>query len=262
MRIATWNVNSLKARLDFVLHWLDAREPDIACLQELKLAEDKIPREPFEKRGYHFNAHAQATWNGVAVLSKRPAVVRQAGLLGAEDHGARLITVDIDDLSVTSVYVPNGKHVTHEDYQMKLHWLARLNAYARDLIDREKSMLIGGDFNIVHQDADSWSPEGKAGTIFHTPEERRAIDVLLETGLVDMFRQHHPDGPEDGVTFSWWDYRAGCFHKNQGLRIDLLLATAPLMGRATKLWIDRDYRKKKDGNIASDHAPVIADLDR
>jgi exodeoxyribonuclease-3 len=256
VRIATWNINSIKARLPFVLHWLDARQPDIVCLQELKLAADKFPHAVFEERGYKAYLHAQATWNGVAVLTKEPGTIRQAGLEGAEDAGARLLTVDIGDVSVTSIYVPNGKTVTHEDYAMKLHWLAKLNQYARELIDPSKKMFIGGDYNVVHRDIDSWSSEGKAGHIFHTDQERQAIDALLDVGLSDMYRAADPEGTK----FSWWDYRAGCFHKNQGLRIDLLLATPPLIDAANEVWIDREYRKKKDGHIASDHAPVIADL--
>ncbi len=256
MRIATWNVNSIKARLPFVLHWLDARQPDIACLQELKVSADKFPHEVFAERGYIATLHAQATWNGVAVLSREPATVRQAGLDGAETAGARLLTVDVGDLSVTSVYVPNGKTVAHEDFQLKLHFLAKLNRYARQWVDPSRQMLIGGDFNIVPGDLDSWAPERFAGHIFHTDEERSGLRALLDTGLIDMYRQRHPDG----TMFSWWDYRAGCFHKNQGLRIDLLLATPPLMDRVSDVWIDRDYRKKKDGHLPSDHAPVIADL--
>jgi exodeoxyribonuclease-3 len=257
VRIATWNINSVKARLPFVLHWLDAREPDIACFQELKVDDDNFPIAAFEERGYQVALHAQPTWNGVAVISKQPAVVRQAGLEAAEDAGARLLTVDVGDLSITSVYVPNGKTLAHEDFQMKLHWMAKLNRYARSLIDPSKKMLIGGDFNIVPYDVDSHLSGDTSGRIFHTEQERSSLIALFDSGLVDMYRAHNPDG----AMFSWWDYRAGSFHKNQGLRIDLLLATPPLVALAKDVWIDRDYRKKKDGHTPSDHAPVIADLE-
>jgi len=256
VRIATWNVNSIKARLPFVLHWLAARQPDIVCLQELKLSDDKFPHEAIGELGYHACVHGQPTWNGVAVLSKQAATVQQAGLEGTATAGARLLTVNVGDVSVTSVYVPNGKSVSHEDFAKKLHWMAKLNGYARSLIDPTRKMLIGGDFNIVHRDADSCNPPGQARTIFHTDEERSQMDALLDAHLVDMYRAHHPEGD----AFSWWDYRGGSFHKNQGLRIDLLLATAPLQAMVSDVWTDRDYRKKKDGHTASDHAPVIADL--
>jgi exodeoxyribonuclease-3 len=226
-------------------------------LQELKLSADKLPLGELEARGYHVHAHAQATWNGVAVLSKQAGDVRQAGLDGADDAGARLVTVDVGELSVTSVYVPNGKSVEHEDYNGKLSWLSKLQGYAQRLVDPARPMVIGGDFNIVHRAIDTWNDARYAGHIFHTAAERRAIDGLAELGLVDMYRAHEPSG----TMYSWWDYRAGCFHKNQGLRIDLLLATPTLMERATKVWVDRDYRKKQDGHVPSDHAPVIADLD-
>lgn len=256
MRIATFNVNSIKARLGFVRHWLAARAPDIACLQELKLTPDKFPHAAFEELGYHTRLYGQAQWNGVAVLSREPATLVHEGLPGAEAAGARLITVRVGELEVTSVYVPNGKTVSHEDFGMKLAFLASLEDYLRGRLAAGAEVVVGGDFNLCHRDLDSWAPERLAGQIFHTVEERRAMDRLLALGLFDLYREKSPEG----TMFSWWDYRAGCFHKNQGLRIDLLLGTRGVLARTREVVIDREYRKKKDGEIASDHAPVQADF--
>lgn len=254
--VATFNVNSVKARLAFVQHWLEARQPDIACLQELKLEEDKFPFEVFEAAGYHAYVHGQPRWNGVAVLSKKPGEVVQKGLPGAEDQGARLITVRIDELDITSVYVPNGKTVEHEDYGHKLDFLERLVDYVGARVKSDGQVIVGGDYNICHRDQDSHAPERLAGHIFHTDAERDAIEALLGHGLHDLYREKEPDG----TMFSWWDYRAGAFHKNHGLRIDLLLADDAVLARTEGVLIDRDYRKKKDGETPSDHAPVTATL--
>jgi exodeoxyribonuclease-3 len=256
MRIATFNVNSIKARLPFVLHWLAAREPDIVCLQELKVTEEKFPFTELKEAGYHAYVHAQPRWNGVAVLSRQPGELVQAGLPGADAAGARLVGAQIGDMFATSVYVPNGKTVEHDDYRMKLDFMSQLNAFVRERVDVGSDAFVGGDYNIVHRAIDSHSADKLEGSIFHTEDERNHIDALLDAGLVDLYRDVHPDGD----MFSWWDYRAGCFHKNQGLRIDLLLATASVRARCEEVWVDRDYRKKKDGETPSDHAPVIADL--
>ncbi|MEM1033921.1 MAG: exodeoxyribonuclease III [Myxococcota bacterium] len=254
--VATFNVNSVKARLAFVMHWLEARAPDIACLQELKLDDDKFPFDDFERAGYHAAVHGQPQWNGVAVLSRKPLTVVHRGLPGAEDQGARLITVDVDGLEVTSVYVPNGKTVSHEDYGRKLVFLERLSDYLAERMAAGSPMVVGGDFNLGHRDLDSHDPQRLAGHIFHTEAERRALDVLLGHGLHDLYRETEPEG----TMFSWWDYRAGAFHKGHGLRIDLLLGDASVRARTEGVHIDRDYRKKKDGQTPSDHAPVTATL--
>ncbi len=259
MRIATWNVNSIKARLPFVLHWLDARKPDVVCIQELKVDDDKFPHAELRERGYHALLHAQPTWNGVAVLSREPAEVLQSGLPGAEDAGARLVTARVGELTACSVYVPNGKTVSHADYQLKLDFMRTLDDYVMANLDTGQLTLVAGDFNITPHDRDAWAPppEGmRSESIFHTERERKLLHELIDHGYGDTYRQIEPDG----TMFSWWDYRGGCFHKNQGLRIDLLLASKPLLERTEKVWVDRDYRKKKDGHKPSDHAPVIMDI--
>jgi exodeoxyribonuclease-3 len=254
MRIATWNVNGLRARLDFVAHWLDARRPDVVGLQELKLPDDQFPGEFFAERGYHAVHHGQKGWNGVAILSREESRAIDRGLPGQEDMGARLIGAEVGGLHFHTVYVPNGKSVEHEDFPRKLAWLDALASHFAEHADRPA--VLCGDFNVCHGPLDSWDPERLAGHIFHTDEERSRIGRLLEAGFVDVFRDRHPDTR----AFSWWDYRGGAFHRGHGLRIDLLLATPAAAQRVKSIEIDRDYRQTKDGLTASDHAPVFADL--
>lgn len=257
MRIATWNVNGLRSRIDFVVHWLRARQPDVVGLQELKLTDDQLPADVFEAEGYSVISHGQKAWNGVAILSRKPARVVQRGLPGQEDFGARLITAHVEDLSFTTVYCPNGKTLEHEDYPKKLTWFDALADYLEALGDAGEPAVLCGDFNVCPSPLDSWDGDKQAGSIFHTDEERARIQRLLAWGFHDIFRDKHPDTQ----AFSWWDYRGGAFHRGFGLRIDFLLATRSALDRVRSVEIDRDYRKKKDGLTASDHAPVIADLD-
>jgi len=256
MRIATWNVNGLRARLDFVRHWLRAREPDIVGLQELKLEDDRFPHDELAELGYRAATHGQKSWNGVAVLSREPAELLQAGLPGQEGFGARLLGVRVGDLDFTTVYCPNGKSVGHADYPRKLAWLDALHAHWSAQHPPDRPAVLCGDFNVVPAAIDSHDPERLEGEIFHTPDERARIEALLAAGLFDLFRERHPERR----AFSWWDYRGGAFHRGHGLRIDLLLGTKPVLERLRSVEIDRDYRKKKDGLTASDHAPVIAEL--
>ena len=254
MRIATWNVNGLRARLDFVAHWLDARQPDVVGLQELKLPDEQFPADFFLERGYQAASHGQKGWNGVAILAREEPRVTTRGLPGQEDLGARLLTASVAGLSFTTVYVPNGKSLDHEDFPRKLAFLDALVDHFQGIADRPA--VLCGDFNLCHRSLDSWDPERLEGHIFHTDAERTRFARLLEAGFIDVFREKHPDTR----AFSWWDYRGGAFHRGQGLRIDLLLATPVAAQRVKFIEIDRDYRKKKDGLTASDHAPVFADL--
>jgi exodeoxyribonuclease-3 len=257
MRIATWNVNGLRARLDFMLHWLEARRPDVVGLQELKLQDDQFPHEAFAELGYRAVTHGQKSWNGVAILSREPATVTQAGLPGFAELGARLISADVDDLSFTTVYCPNGKHTGHPDFPRKLDWFAGLLEHLQERHDPGRQAILCGDFNICPTPLDSWNEEGMAGAIFHTDEERDLIREILGWGLKDIYRELYPETR----AYSWWDYRGGAFHRGMGLRIDFLLATDPALERVRTVEIDREYRKKKEGLTASDHAPVMADLD-
>jgi len=256
MRIATWNINGLRARFDFLLHWLRARRPDLVGLQELKLEDDQFPRAELEAEGYHAAVHGQKAWNGVAVLSREPLEIVHRGLSSQEEAGARLLAVKAAGMTFTTLYCPNGKSVGHDDFPRKLEWLESLLAHLERAHEASEALVLCGDFNICPSELDTWNEAKKRGTIFHTDEERSRFRHLLDWGLVDLYRREKPEGRE----FSWWDYRDGAFHRGMGLRIDFLLATEAVAGRVRSVEIDRDYRKKKDGLTASDHAPVMADL--
>jgi exodeoxyribonuclease III len=260
MRVAAWNVNSITARLDFVLDFLRTHEPDAVCIQELKLTDEAFPQLAFNQAGYNALTYGQAQWNGVAVLVKTSADANarivHRGLPGQEAMGSRLVTVEALGLSLTSVYIPNGKSLKHPDYMAKLAWLDSLVTHAATL-DRGGQSIIAGDFNLCPGDLDSFDPVGHTGHIFHTDAERERFQRLLGLGFRDLFREQHPDLQ----SFSWWDYRAGCFHKKQGLRIDFVLGTEAVRARLKGASIERDFRKKREGRIPSDHAPVIIDLE-
>jgi exodeoxyribonuclease-3 len=262
MLVATFNCNSINARLDFVIDFLDTRKPDVVFLQELKLDDESFPRDRFEAAGFSGFTHGQAQWNGVAVLFRRdllgddkPEII-QSGLPGQEAHGARLVTVRALGGTFTSVYVPNGKSVGHADFPMKLAWLDGLADHLEKAVDAASRAVVGGDFNLVPADLDSHNPEGFRGRIFHTDDERTRWIRIKGSKLFDLFREKEPELQ----SFSWWDYRAGSFHKKQGLRIDFLLGTKSVLERTQKVWIDRDFRKKRSDRIPSDHAPVLAEI--
>lgn len=257
MRIATWNINGLKARLDYLKHWLRAIAPDIVGLQELKSTDEAFPHSDFADLGYRAVTHGQKAWNGVAVLSREPVEVTQVGLPGQEEFGARLLSVRTESgLAFTTLYGPNGKTVTHPDFERKLAWFDQLLSHLGRAGSERDPLIICGDFNIVPAAIDSWNEEQLAGSIFHTAAERERLEALCAWGLRDLYRALHPEEP--GHT--WWDYRAGAFHKRMGLRIDLLLATAPVLEKAVGATVERTWRKKVDGLTPSDHAPVWVDL--
>lgn len=257
MRIATWNINGMKARLGYLQRWLDEAKPDVVGLQELKMPDDQFPHDALANHGYKAAVHGQKGWNGVAVLTREDAEVTQEGLPGQEDKGARLITVNTGGLSFTTIYCPNGKTLEHEDFAGKLEWFDALIAHMAERHDPSQPTVLCGDFNIVPAPLDSWNEELLGGGIFHTEDERSRLDKLREWGFTDLYRAHHPDEPG----FTWWDYRAGAFHKKQGLRIDLILGTEPVASRVSAVHFERRWRKKLDGMIASDHAPLWIDLD-
>lgn len=256
MRVATWNINGLRARLDFIKLWLQAREPNVVGLQELKTPTEDFPHEFFADLGYKALVHGQKSWNGVAILTNLPAELKQTGLPGEDDWGSRLITADIDGaLEFTTVYCPNGKSVEHADYTNKLTWYDSLLEHWQ--AGQPGQRVLCGDFNIVPGAVDSWRGDAAEGDVFHTVEERQRLQALMDSGLTDLYRHLNPDAQ----TFSWWDYRGGAFHRKQGLRIDFLLGTNTAVEKTQDVVIDRDFRKKQDGLTASDHAPVYADLD-
>jgi exodeoxyribonuclease-3 len=257
MRIATWNVNSVKQRLPRLLPWLDERRPDVVCLQETKLADDAFAAlfgDELSDRGYEVAAHGETAWNGVAILSKAGLedVVRGIpGGPGFPEPEARAVSATCGDVRVTSVYVPNGRSVDSDHYRYKLEWLAAL----RDMVgDAAPHSAVCGDINIAPADEDVFDPEAYAGHTHVTPPERAALAELEALGLRDVVRDRWPTER----VFSYWDYRAGMFHQDLGMRIDLILAGGEVADRVQAAWIDRKARK---GKGPSDHAPVIVDLD-
>jgi exodeoxyribonuclease-3 len=256
MRFASWNINGTKARLGYVEAWLRAVKPDIVGLQELKTPDDKFPADVFRALGYHAVTHGQKSWNGVAILARDAPEVITRGLPGQEDMGARLITARVSGVTFTTVYVPNGKDLEHADFPKKLAFLDALGAHVAEHFNAEAPHVLCGDFNVVPAPIDSWSEEFLGNGIFHTDEERARVARLLDWGFVDAYRHLYPEEPG----FTWWDYRAGAFHRKQGLRIDLMLVTRGLSERVREVNIERDWRKKLDGMIPSDHAPVWADI--
>ena len=256
MRIATWNINGLRSRLEFILHWLRERRPDVVGLQEIKVTEDHFPFDAFEAEGYRTEVFGQKAWNGVAILHRGEAAQTERGLPGQEELGARLLTTRLADLSFTTVYCPNGKDITHDDYPRKLAWFDALAAHLAERFRADTAAVLCGDFNVCPAAIDSWNEERLGGSILHSEAERQRFARLLDWGFLDLFRRCHPDSS----SFSWWDYRGGAFHRKMGLRIDFILGTPTVLDRVRSIEIDREYRKKKDGMTPSDHAPVIVDL--
>jgi exodeoxyribonuclease-3 len=257
MRIATWNVNSIGARLPRLVDWLRDTAPDAVCLQETKVADDAFPCAEIEALGYEIASHGIGRWNGVAVLSRVGLEDVARGLdaePGYPDPEARAVAATCAGVRLWSVYVPNGREPAHDHYTYKLAWLAALrDTVAADLSANDRLAVLG-DFNVAPTDADVWDPAAFAQSTHVTPPERAALEALRATGLVDVVPQplkyDHP--------FTYWDYRAGMFHKNMGMRIDLVYATPAVADAVRDSYVDRDARK---GKGPSDHAPVVVDLD-
>jgi exodeoxyribonuclease-3 len=258
VRLATWNVNSLSVRLPLVLEWMEANNPDILCMQETKLADDAFPSREFAELGYETAHHGDGRWNGVAIASRVGLDQPVCGLGSEEDaHGCRMLAATCGGVRVHSVYVPNGRSLDSEHYTFKLAWLSRLRAYLAEHDDPADAVAVCGDFNIAPTDEDVWDPAAFVGSTHVSAAERKALEQILDWGLEDVFRRFHPDG---GI-FSWWDYRAGNFHKGMGMRIDLVLLTKSLAARAVSAEIDRNARKKSPkGNKPSDHTVVVVEL--
>ena len=257
MRIATWNVNSVKQRLPRLLPWLDERQPDVVCLQETKLADDAfvdLVGDELANRRYTVALHGEATWNGVAILSRVGLSDVVAGVPGAPGFPhpeARAVSATCGEIRVVSVYVPNGRTPGSEHYRYKLAWLASL----REMVAAgPQATIVCGDMNIAPTDDDVFDPDAYVGQTHVTPPERAALAELQALGLHDVVRDRWPNER----VFSYWDYRAGMFHQDLGMRIDLALASDPVADRVQAAWVDREARK---GTGPSDHAPVIVDLD-
>ncbi len=258
MLIATWNVNSIAARLPLVVRWLNEARPDVVCLQEIKCTEDKFPREALAEIGYESAAHGQRTYNGVAILSRTPLVDVECGFNlqtdDFDDSQSRLIAATIDDVRVINVYVPNGASVGSDKYIYKLNWFERLRDYVETNYGRDENVLMCGDFNVAPEDRDVHDPAAWKGSVLTSEPERAALDEIKEWGLTDAFRLHTADGGH----FSWWDYRGGDFRRNAGLRIDHILISDSLVERSTRTWIDTAPRRWER---PSDHTPVVAEFE-
>ena len=261
MRLATWNVNSLKARLDRVLAWLEAAQPDVLCLQETKLADAAIPQLDFRALGYEVAHHGLGQWNGVAIASRIGIGEVQAGLPSSDgwtDDGGRFLAATCGGVRVASIYVPNGRVVGSEFFEQKLVWLDRINEWLMTRGDPTKPMAVCGDYNVAPFDEDVWDPAAVNGGTHVSEPERAAVARMRDWGLTDVVRRFHP---EPGF-FTWWDYRAGNFHKNFGMRIDHVYVTESLAARAVRAERDRDARKPSTyPGIPSDHAPLVVDFD-
>ncbi len=268
MRIATWNVNSLKARFEKLRWWLDRARPDVLLMQETKLADADVPTMLFTDLGYEVAHHGEGRWNGVAIASRVGIadVVTNFGVplqpARTEDAGddeplaeARMIAATCAGVRVVSLYVPNGRVLGSTFYEAKLLWFDRLNRWLKEHADPTSALVLGGDFNVAPADEDVWDPRACHGGTHVSERERAAVAALRDWGLVDTYRHRNPDARR----YSWWDYRAGNFQKNFGMRIDLLLATRPVAERMVWAEIDREARKGKP--IPSDHAPILIDID-
>jgi exodeoxyribonuclease III len=269
MRIATWNVNSLKARLDKVTWWLQRARPDVLMIQETKLADHDAPAEMFHTAGYELAHHGEGRWNGVAIASRcgitdvvtnfgQPLQSPRTADVGDDEPlaEARMIAAACGGVRIVCVYAPNGRSVGSPFYQAKLAWFDRLTRWLTETRDAAEPLVLGGDLNVAPADIDVWDPQACHGGTHVSLPEREALGRLCSWGLVDAYRLHHPEARR----YTWWDYRAGNFHKNFGMRIDHLLVTRSVAERTLWAEIDREARKGKP--IPSDHAPLVIDLDQ
>ncbi|HDY66069.1 MAG TPA: exodeoxyribonuclease III [Phycisphaerae bacterium] len=255
MKLATWNVNSIRSRLERLLGWIEKHDPDVLCLQELKCIEDQFPFDAVREAGYHAAVFGQKRYNGVAILARSELIDVRCGLGGdLDDPQARLISAEIDGVRIISAYFPSGAVVGSEKYAYKLDWMSRLRAMLDRDFDPDKPLVLCGDLNVAIDDKDVANPDAWADTVLCVPPVREALEKIRRWGLVDVFRRVNPDG---GI-YSWWDYRRLGFQRNDGLRLDHVYATEPLAARCAVAEVDREERKAQK---PSDHAPVIAIFD-
>jgi len=253
MKLASWNVNSLKVRLPHVLDWLAEHQPDILGLQETKTIDENFPQDEIEAAGYQVNFAGQKTYNGVAVISKLPATDIVTDLPGLDDPQRRVLGCTVGDVRFLNLYIPNGSEVGSEKYEYKLGWLDALIKYVKTQLAEHNNLVVVGDYNIAPDDRDLWDPEGWKDKILVSPPERAALQKLFDMGLTDTFRLFE----QEENLYSWWDYRAAGFRRNNGMRIDLLLSSPAMTERCTASYIDKEPRKLER---PSDHAPVVAEF--
>ncbi len=261
MRLVTWNVNSLKARLPRVEAWIGSHAPDVLLLQETKCTDDAFPAEAFAQLGYESAHHGDGRWNGVAIVSRVGLADVRTGFRERSSQisdECRILAANCGGVRFYSVYVPNGRVVDSEFYAAKLEWLANLRHELDTTCLPTEAVAVGGDFNVAPEDRDVWDITQFAGLTHVTRAERDALRAVMDFGLEDVVRRLHPD---DAGPFSWWDYRGGAFHKGEGMRIDLVLASAPLAARVTAAFVDREARRGQGSELQpSDHAPVVVDV--
>ncbi len=253
MKIATWNVNSMNVRQTHVVEWLQSHEPDVLVLQEIKQLTENFPSAALQEIDYHSIASGQKTYNGVAVISKFRPTDPVTDFPDFEDPQRRVLASTTDGVRVIDLYVPNGSEVGSEKYEYKLAWLASLRNFLETELQQHENVVVLGDFNIAPANADVYDPEKWGEAILCSPLERKALSALLDLGLTDVFREF--EQPEK--SFSWWDYRAAGFRRNAGLRIDLILTSAPMSARCTASYVDKEPRAWER---PSDHAPVVAEF--
>jgi len=254
LKVASWNVNSLNVRLPHVLAWCDIARPDILALQETKLTDDRFPVEALLEAGYHSVYSGQKTYNGVAILSREPAVDCTTDIDGLDDPQRRILAATIGDVRIINLYVVNGSEVGSEKYEYKLHWLEQVNRFVVDEMQRFDKVIVLGDFNIAPEDRDVHDPDAWHERILCSTPERQALQAMLDLGLSDTFRLFE----QEEKTWSWWDYRMAAFRRNMGLRIDLILASKVLAEKCRAAYIDKEPRRQER---PSDHAPVVAEFD-
>lgn len=249
MKIVTWNVNSVRARLDRLLSWLQSAAPDVVCLQEIKCVDDQFPLLEVNAAGYQAAVFGQKTYNGVAILARQAPTQVLRGLADEPEDDARVLAATVGGVRIVNVYAPNGQSVDSPAYAYKLRWYERLRRYLDHHHRPSEPLVVCGDFNVAPEPIDTYDPKLWEGQTLFTLPEREAFGQLLAFGLCDTFRQLHPEPGR----YTWWDYRGGNFHKNLGLRIDHLLATAPVVERLAEVEVEREMRK---GPQPSDHAPL------
>lgn len=253
-KLASWNVNSLKVRLEQVLDWMEQTHTDVLALQETKLIDDHFPADAFKEKGYHIVYSGQKTYNGVAIISRNPIEDIITDIAGLEDPQRRILAVTISGIRLINLYVPNGADLTSEKYPYKLNWLEKVTAFIQQQMSIYSKLAVVGDFNIAPEDRDVHNPLEWQGCVLVSPAEREAFAGILELGLHDSFRNFEQDENE----FSWWDYRAAGFRRNRGLRIDHILLSAELNELCRESKIDKEPRKAER---PSDHAPVWVSLE-
>ncbi len=254
MRIATWNVNSLRARQDLVLDWLKRTEPDVLCMQETKVPDDDFPSDAFQRLGYGVVMAGEKSYNGVAIAARRLIKQVRVGLVdAAPEDDQRLISAVIGKVQIYCCYVPNGKHVEHPDFTKKLAFLRRLRTTLDSWAKPDEDVVVCGDFNVARDERDLYDPEAFRGQTHFHPLEHEALDQVLEFGLSDAYRLHH----DEGSKYTWWDYRGSSYRRNEGMRIDYLFVSRSMQARCRHVVIDDAERSREK---PSDHVPVLAEF--